>query len=172
VLCLPCSSHVSLPCFVGAIQQDSTYNTSNSNALGLKRRRSTDGAPGTPRSAAAASRHRQPSLAAPPSPRRRDALVQALTTGFANRIARRMQRHNGYRTMAESGQLAQLHPGSSHLATDEDGLLPEWVMYYEFVATSRPFLRQVRSPSCGGGCCPWLPCCTALAASARRWCGG
>lgn len=72
-----------------------------------------------------------------------DALRQALTIGFANRIARRMRMHNGYRTMSENGQLAQLHPGSSHLAVDEDGLLPEWLIYHEFVATSRPFLRQV-----------------------------
>jgi hypothetical protein len=40
----------------------------------------------------------------------------------------------------------QVHPGSSQLAADEDGLLPEWLIYHEFVATSRPFLRQVRRP--------------------------
>jgi hypothetical protein len=26
---------------------------------------------------------------------------------------------------------------------DDDGLLPEWVVYHELVSTSRPFLRQV-----------------------------
>jgi hypothetical protein len=54
-----------------------------------------------------------------------------------------MRLHNGYRTMAEGGQLAQLHPASAQLQADEDGLLPEWLLYHEFVATSRPFLRQV-----------------------------
>jgi ATP-dependent RNA helicase DHX8/PRP22 len=54
-----------------------------------------------------------------------------------------MRQHNGYRTMSEGGQLAQLHPSSAHLDPDEDGLLPEWLVYHEFVATSRPFLRQV-----------------------------
>lgn len=38
----------------------------------------------------------------------------------------------------------QVHPGSSQLSSDDDGLLPEWLIYHEFVATSRPFLRQVR----------------------------
>jgi hypothetical protein len=71
------------------------------------------------------------------------ALRKALTIGFANRIARRMRMHNGYRTVNAAGQLAQLHPGSSHLHVDEEGLLPEWVIYHELVATSRPFLRQV-----------------------------
>jgi hypothetical protein len=40
----------------------------------------------------------------------------------------------------------QVHPGSSQLCSDDDGLLPEWLIYHEFVATSRPFLRQVRPP--------------------------
>jgi len=78
------------------------------------------------------------------SPQVLDGVVQALTVGFANRIAKRMQRHNGYRTMNEAGQLAQIHPTSSTLRADEEGLLPEWLVYHEFVATSRPFLRQVR----------------------------
>lgn len=43
--------------------------------------------------------------------------------------------------------LRQVHPGSSQLACDDDGLLPEWLIYHEFVATSRPFLRQVSRPS-------------------------
>jgi ATP-dependent RNA helicase DHX8/PRP22 len=29
------------------------------------------------------------------------------------------------------------------LSEDDDGLLPEWVVYHELVSTSRPFLRQV-----------------------------
>lgn len=70
---------------------------------------------------------------------------RALTVGFANRIARRMRLHNGYRTCNEKGVLAQIHPGSSQLAADDDGLLPEWLIYNEFVATSRPFLRQVKT---------------------------
>jgi ATP-dependent RNA helicase DHX8/PRP22 len=82
-----------------------------------------------------------------------DGVVQALTVGFANRIAKRMQRHNGYRTMNEAGQLAQIHPTSSTLRADEEGLLPEWLVYHEFVATSRPFLRQV------GGLLPRMQAC-------------
>ncbi|KAF6250725.1 DEAH-box nuclear pre-mRNA splicing factor [Scenedesmus sp. NREL 46B-D3] len=66
-----------------------------------------------------------------------------LAVGFANRIARRMRLHNGYRTCNQKGALAQVHPGSSQLCSDDDGLLPEWLIYHEFVATSRPFLRQV-----------------------------
>ncbi|KAI8466158.1 MAG: DEAH-box nuclear pre-mRNA splicing factor [Monoraphidium minutum] len=81
-------------------------------------------------------------LEAPPSAAKLDALCHALTIGFANRIARRMRMHNGYKTANDAGQLAQLHPGSSYLRADEDGLLPEWVIYHELVATSRPFLRQ------------------------------
>jgi hypothetical protein len=68
-------------------------------------------------------------------------------------VARRMRLHNGYRTVNEQGALAQIHPGSSQLAADGDGLLPEWLIYNEFVATSRPFLRQVCV--CGLGC--WEP---------------
>ncbi len=36
----------------------------------------------------------------------------------------------------------------SGLQEDEDGLLPEWVVYHELVSTSRPFLRQVRVCVC------------------------
>lgn len=79
----------------------------------------------------------------PPSASRLDSLRHALAIGFANRIARRMRMHNGYKTVNGAAQLAQLHPGSSHLSADEDGLLPEWIVYHELVATSRPFLRQV-----------------------------
>lgn len=82
-------------------------------------------------------------------PRIIDALRQALTVGFANRIARRLRRHNGYNRMAEAGQLAHIHPGSSALEVDEEGLYPEWLVYHELVATTRPFLRQVSEPRCG-----------------------
>eukprot|EP00879_Flechtneria_rotunda_P025571 GHRR01027181.1.p2 GENE.GHRR01027181.1~~GHRR01027181.1.p2 ORF type:complete len:109 (-),score=28.11 GHRR01027181.1:657-983(-) len=78
-----------------------------------------------------------------PAPDIIERVRKALTVGFANRIARRMRLHNGYRTCNEKGALAQIHPGSSQLACDDDGLLPEWLIYHEFVATSRPFLRQV-----------------------------
>lgn len=79
-----------------------------------------------------------------PSPATCELVTRALTVGFANRIARRMRMHNGYRTCNEKGALAQIHPSSSQLSADDDGLLPEWLIYNEFVATSRPFLRQVR----------------------------
>ncbi|KAG2439200.1 hypothetical protein HXX76_004563 [Chlamydomonas incerta] len=73
-----------------------------------------------------------------------DALRHALTIGFANKLARRLPRHNGYKTLhAVSGQLAQLHPACCPLREDGDGLLPEFIVYHELVATSRPFLRQV-----------------------------
>lgn len=68
---------------------------------------------------------------------------QALAIGFANRLARRMMSHNGYKTYNENATLAQLHPGSSNLRADIEGLYPEWVVYHELVTTSRPFLRQV-----------------------------
>jgi ATP-dependent RNA helicase DHX8/PRP22 len=84
----------------------------------------------------------------PPSQAVCELVRRALTVGFANRLARRMRLHNGYRTCNEKGALAQIHPSSSQLSCDDDGLLPEWLIYNEFVATSRPFLRQVRG--CGG----------------------
>jgi ATP-dependent RNA helicase DHX8/PRP22 len=55
-----------------------------------------------------------------------------------------MMTHNGYKTYNESATLAQLHPASTHLKHDGDGLYPEWVIYHELVSTSRPFLRQAR----------------------------
>jgi len=68
---------------------------------------------------------------------------RALCVGFANRLARRMMAHNGYKTYNEKGTLAQIHPSSTHLGADREGLYPEWIIYHELVATSRPFLRQV-----------------------------
>ena len=83
-------------------------------------------------------------LAATPHPH----ISQAITTGFAHKLARRLPRHNGYRTLGTGaavggGQLAQPHPACSSLAEDEDGMLPEWIVYHELVATTRPYLRQV-----------------------------
>ena len=77
-----------------------------------------------------------------------DALRHALTIGFANKLARRLPHHNAYRALNASGQLAQLHPSCAELAEDADGLPPEWLVFHELVATSRPFLRQVS----------WWPC--------------
>jgi ATP-dependent RNA helicase DHX8/PRP22 len=74
------------------------------------------------------------------------ALRKALTIGFANRVARRMPLHNGYRTLASGGEtstLAQIHPSAARLASDEDGMLPEWVVYHELISTGRVFLSGV-----------------------------
>jgi len=71
------------------------------------------------------------------------ALRKALTIGFANRVARRMPLHNGYRTLCETSTLAQIHPNAARLATDEDGLLPEWIVYHELISTGRTFLDGV-----------------------------
>ena len=50
---------------------------------------------------------------------------------------------------SSKGQLAQLHPACSGIREDDDGLLPEWVIYHELVATSKPFLRQASVEKCG-----------------------
>jgi len=66
--------------------------------------------------------------------------------GFANRLARRMPRHNGFRTLGRSSATAEVHPSSARaMADDATGLLPEWVAYGELVdnASARPFLRNV-----------------------------
>jgi ATP-dependent RNA helicase DHX8/PRP22 len=71
-------------------------------------------------------------------------LRRALCLGFATRLARRMPRHNGYRTAGESAVLCQLHPSCSPaLVAADEGLGPEWLVYHELVATPRAFLRQV-----------------------------
>ena len=49
---------------------------------------------------------------------------------------------------SSKGQLAQLHPACSGIREDDDGLLPEWVIYHELVATSKPFLRQASVEKC------------------------
>ncbi len=71
------------------------------------------------------------------------ALRKALTIGFANRVARRMPLHNGYRTLGETSTLAQIHPSAARLAADDDGMLPEWIVYHELIATGRVFLSGV-----------------------------
>ncbi|KZV39977.1 hypothetical protein F511_15639 [Dorcoceras hygrometricum] len=70
------------------------------------------------------------------------ALRKALCSGYANQLAERMMRHNGYRTLGFNSQLAQVHPGSV-LKSDEDGKLPNYIVYHELIATSRPFMRNV-----------------------------
>lgn len=69
-------------------------------------------------------------------------LRKALCIGFANQLAERMIHHNGYRTLGFKPQLVQVHP-SSVLRPDDDGKLPEYVVYHELIATSRPYLRNV-----------------------------
>ncbi|KAL4545360.1 hypothetical protein Ndes2526B_g00040 [Nannochloris sp. 'desiccata'] len=71
------------------------------------------------------------------------ALRKALTIGFANRVARRMPLHNGYRTLGETSTLAQIHHSAARLATDEDGMLPEWIVYHELISTGKVFLSGV-----------------------------
>lgn len=66
----------------------------------------------------------------------------SLAQGYGNNVARRLQRHNGYKTMS-SGTLAQIHPCSSGLSVDEDGLLPEWIIYHELLSTSKIVLKSV-----------------------------
>ena len=66
-----------------------------------------------------------------------------------SRLARRMRMHNGYKTINEGSTLAQPHPSTARMSTDDDGLLPEWVIYHELVATQRIFLN--RALPHGGG---------------------
>ena len=74
-------------------------------------------------------------------------LREALVIGGANKLARRMSRHNGYKTLGEHATLAQLHPSTARVAPDDDGLLPEWVVYNEMVATAKTFLSKVQDSS-------------------------
>ncbi|KAJ4710886.1 putative ATP-dependent RNA helicase [Melia azedarach] len=69
-------------------------------------------------------------------------LRKALCVGYAGQLAERMIHHNGYRTIGFKPQLVQVHP-SSVLKTDEEGLLPNYVVYHELIATSRPYMRNV-----------------------------
>ncbi|KAJ7514129.1 hypothetical protein O6H91_23G029200 [Diphasiastrum complanatum] len=70
-------------------------------------------------------------------------LRKSLCKGFANRLAHRMTNHNGYRILCHQSQLVQIHPSVCPLEVDADGLLPEWVLYHELIATSRPYIRKV-----------------------------
>ena len=54
-----------------------------------------------------------------------------------------MTTHNGYKTLSEPSTLAQLHPSTARIAADEDGLLPDWVIYHELVSTAKVFLSRV-----------------------------
>ncbi|OIT37263.1 PREDICTED: probable pre-mRNA-splicing factor ATP-dependent RNA helicase DEAH4 isoform X1 [Nicotiana attenuata] len=82
------------------------------------------------------------------SKRRRDSqqeyriLRKALFIGYANQLAERSIRHNGYRPLGFKSELVQVHP-SSVLKADEDGMLPNYVVYHELIVTSRPFMRNV-----------------------------
>ncbi|KAJ6801817.1 putative pre-mRNA-splicing factor ATP-dependent RNA helicase DEAH4 [Iris pallida] len=67
---------------------------------------------------------------------------RALCKGYGNQLAEKMIHHNGYRTLGYRSQLIQVHP-SSVLETDEDGKLPDYVVYHELINTSRPFMRNV-----------------------------
>ncbi|KAI7748719.1 hypothetical protein M8C21_022259 [Ambrosia artemisiifolia] len=69
-------------------------------------------------------------------------LRKSLCVGYANQLAERMIRHNGYKTLGFKSQLVQVHP-SSVLREDEEGMLPNYVVYHELISTSRPFMRNV-----------------------------
>lgn len=69
-------------------------------------------------------------------------LRKALCAGYAGQLAERMIHHNGYRTLGLKSQLVQVHP-SSVLRADEDGMLPNYVLYHELVVTTRPYMRNV-----------------------------
>ncbi|EEF47512.1 probable pre-mRNA-splicing factor ATP-dependent RNA helicase DEAH4 isoform X2 [Ricinus communis] len=69
-------------------------------------------------------------------------LRKALCAGYANQLAERMVHHNGYRTIGFKHQLVQVHP-SSVLRSDEYGMFPNFILYHELIATSRPYMRNV-----------------------------
>ncbi|XP_057509360.1 probable pre-mRNA-splicing factor ATP-dependent RNA helicase DEAH4 isoform X1 [Actinidia eriantha] len=69
-------------------------------------------------------------------------LRKALSVGYASQLAERMIRHNGYRTLGFKPQLVQVHP-SCVLRIDDEGMLPNYVVYHELISTSRPFMRNV-----------------------------
>jgi len=69
---------------------------------------------------------------------------KALAKGFISKIARRGTASNCFKTFAfEAKTLAEVHPSSARALADEDGLLPDWIVYHEMIMTSRPFLRHV-----------------------------
>ena len=75
------------------------------------------------------------------------ALRRALAAGFANRLARRLPSHNGYRTLGDRSVLAALHPSNARVAATGHrgggGLGPEWVVYHELRSTSKAYLLKV-----------------------------
>lgn len=73
-------------------------------------------------------------------------LRKALLAGYAAKLARRMPRHNGYKTLGPRSTLAQLHPSSATLGLDEEGMLPQWIVFHELLQTARTFLSKVNSP--------------------------
>ena len=72
-------------------------------------------------------------------------LRKAICVGFANKLARRLPRHNGFRTFgADASMIAEAHPSVARsLADDVTGLLPEWVVFHSLVSTTRPFIKGV-----------------------------
>lgn len=82
-------------------------------------------------------------------------LRKALCIGFANRLAQRMPRHNGYRTFGATSRLVQIHPSACSMEVDEEGLLPEWIVYNELISTGRPYIRHVCAVE-GSWCQPAL----------------
>ncbi|KAI8112991.1 hypothetical protein M9435_002997 [Picochlorum sp. BPE23] len=78
---------------------------------------------------------------------------KALSKGYSCRLAKRLHRHNGFRTLATAtSTLTQIHPCSARLPIDKDGLLPEWIIYHDLIQTSSVFLKTVTPVSS-----KWLP---------------
>ena len=69
-------------------------------------------------------------------------LRKAILAGYATKLARRMPQHNGYKTVGPRGNLAQLHPSCAKLTPDEDGMLPQWLVYHELLQTARTFISK------------------------------
>lgn len=69
-------------------------------------------------------------------------LRKAILAGHATKMARRMPQHNGYKTVGPRGTLAQLHPSCATLTSDEDGMLPQWLVYHELMQTARTFISK------------------------------
>ena len=69
---------------------------------------------------------------------------KALAKGFISKVARRGTASNCFKTFVfEAKTLTEVHPSSARALADEDGLLPDWIVYHEMIMTSRPFLRHV-----------------------------
>jgi len=69
---------------------------------------------------------------------------KALAKGFISKIARRGTSSNCFKTYSfETKTLTEVHPSSARALADEDGLLPDWIIYHELMMTSRPFLKHV-----------------------------